>query len=274
MYKSKKSTYGLYGVGVYLFSFGIIVLIGTVAGVFGFANHKPIFLLLGFGTVLYGIISTSGWYFGRYVIPGTPVDFARKVISSLSLNGTEKVLDVGTGRGLFAVEIAKRLMTGTVIGIDVWQPESIKRLTFVHKWTQPTGNSKDRACLNAKIERVEEKVKFIDMDASHLDFGENTFDLVVCGYVIGHLGRHGKKALNEINRVLKPAGKLVIVDNVRDLTYFLMSTPHLFFFSYLRGKKAKRLTSKYWISMLSETGFKLYSSEQARGIIVIEADKK
>ena len=262
-----------YGVGVYLFSFGVIVLIGAVGVVFGFAIHKPIFALLGFGAVLYGIISTSGWYIGRYVIPGSPVDFARKVISSLSLNGTEKVLDVGTGRGLFAIEVAKRLTSETVIGIDVWEPESTKRLTFVHKWAQPTRNSKDRACLNAEIERVEGKVKFINMDASHLDFGENTFDLVICGYVISHLGRHGKKALNEINRVLKPTGKLLIVDNVRDFTYFLMSTPHLFLFSYIRGKKAKKLTSKYWTSMLSETGFRNNRSERAKGIMVIEAEK-
>lgn len=273
MNKSKKSRYGLYGVGVYLFSFGTIVLIGTAGIVFGFANHQPIFVLLGIVAVLYGIISTSGWYIGRYVIPGSPIDIARKVVSSLLLNGTEKVLDVGTGRGLFAIEVAKRLTSGTVIGIDVWEPESIKRLNFVHKWAQPTGSSKDRACLNAKIESVEEKINFINMDASNLDFGENTFDRVICGYVISHLGKHGGKVLNEINRVLKPAGKLLIVDNVRDLTYFLMSTPHLFFISYLRGKKAKKLNLKYWISMLSETGFRLYSSEKAKGIIVIEAEK-
>jgi hypothetical protein len=53
-----------------------------------------------------------------------------------------------------------------------------------------------------------------------------------------------------------------------------MSTPHLFFFSYLRGKKAKWLTSKYWTSIMTETGFKLYSAERAKGIIVIEAEKK
>jgi hypothetical protein len=70
MNKSKKSRYGLYGVGVYLFSFGTIVLIGTAGIVFGFANHQPIFVLLGIVAVLYGIISTSGWYIGRYVIPG------------------------------------------------------------------------------------------------------------------------------------------------------------------------------------------------------------
>ena len=111
------------------------------------------------------------------------------------------------------------------------------------------------------------------MDASHLDFGGNTYDIVICGYVISHLGRHGRKALKEINRVLKPTGKLLIVDNVRDLTYFLMSTPHLFFFSYLRGKKAKWLTSKYWTSIMTETGFRLYNAERAKGIIVIEAEK-
>ena len=274
MHKSKKSSYGLYGAGVYFFSLGIIVLIGAGASVIGFISQKPNFVLFGFCIILYGIISTSGWYFGRYVIPGSPVYFARKVISALSLKGTERVLDVGTGRGLFAVEIAKRLTAGKVIGIDAWVPDNIEKLTFVHKWTQPTGNSKDRACLNASIEGVEQKVKFINMDACNLNFSENSFDLIVCAYVIGHLGRHGRKALIEINRVLKPTGKLLIVDNCRDLTYLLMSTPHLFILSYLRGKKAKQLTSKYWISMLSETGFRLFSSEQKTGIIVLEAYKK
>ncbi len=91
----------------------------------------------------------------------------------------------------------------------------------------------------------------------------------MCGYVLGHLGHYASAVLCDIHRVLKPHGQLVIIDNVRDVTYVLLSMPHLFVQSYLRGTKARTLTTSYWLSLCEESGFHLQGLQQGRGIITL-----
>ena len=267
----KKPRYGLYGGKVYLVSFAFFVFLGAAIIASGVMTGSQGLRVTGLCVILYGAISTIGWLLGRYVIPGGQVTVAQSVIVSMGLNGSESVLDVGTGKGLYAIEIAKKITTVGIVAIDLWEPHNCEEMEYHQKWAQPTGNTIKNACLNARLEGVAEKVTFLNMDANRLKFPRGTFDLVVCAYVIGHLGYHGKKVLAETNRVLKPGGRLVIIDNVRDLTFFLMSTPHLFVLSYLRGKKARRLTRRYWLTLIAETGYRLNHMRNGKGIILLEA---
>src|SRR5579871_1972349 len=70
-----------------------------------------------------------------------------QLLDQLALKGDEKVLDVGCGRGLLAVGAAKRLKTGKVTGVDVWNPEVL------------SGNSAEAARENAKTEGVADRVR-------------------------------------------------------------------------------------------------------------------
>ncbi len=79
------------------------------------------------------------------------------LVSMLALNGDEKVLDAGCGRGLMSIGIAKRLKTGKVTGIDVWDPRVI------------SGNSLESARANAKAEGVGEKIRYEQADLRKLD---------------------------------------------------------------------------------------------------------
>jgi len=51
-------------------------------------------------------------------------------------------------------------------------------------------------------------------DAHHLPFDDATFDTVVCTFGLCAIPDH-TKALNEMTRVLRPGGQLILVDHIR-----------------------------------------------------------
>ncbi len=269
-FKRKKPSYGFYYIKLYMLMLTTFVVIGLGVLLFGKRIDLPKVQFIGVTIVAYGILTTLGWAIARYVIPGNRIKFAKKVIASLSLKGNELILDVGSGRGLYAVEAAKMLTNGKVVGIDLWNEEEIPKSIYHHKLSQPTGNTILNALKNAEIEGVAEKIQFLNMDANHLQFDIDSFDIAICGFIIGHLREYGLNVLQEIRRILKPSGRLVLIDNFRDITYFLLSTPHLFVFSYLKGTKARRLTKENWITNVKSAGFNISRCEARKGIIVIK----
>jgi hypothetical protein len=68
------------------------------------------------------------------------------MLNMLRWRGDERVLDVGTGRGLLLIGAARRLTTGTATGIDVWSTKDL------------SGNSLERTQTNIDVEGVNKKV--------------------------------------------------------------------------------------------------------------------
>jgi len=136
-----------------------------------------------------------------------------KVMDSLPWRGDEQVLDVGCGRGLLLVAAARRLRAGKATGIDIWQRQDL------------SGNDPQAAWENARIEGVADRVEIREGDARQIPFPDATFDIVVSCQVLHNLSKAGERALalQEIARVLKPGGRLVILDfrNVREYAQVL-----------------------------------------------------
>jgi len=107
-------------------------------------------------------------------------------------------LDVGCGRGLLAIGAARRLKTGKVTGIDVWNPQEL------------SGNSADAAKENAKTEGVADRVRFESGYARKLVYPENHFDAVISANALHTLAddQEREQALREMLRVLKPGGTI------------------------------------------------------------------
>jgi len=154
----------------------------------------------------------------------------------LGLKGDEKVLDVGCGLGKMSIGIAKHLKTGKVIGIDVWNKAEIP------------GNSVERAMENAKIEGVADKTEFQTGNVLAIPFDDESFDVVTSVSVINNLHNDTDKlkVLKEIRRVLRPEGKFLLLEPLRDLQGALLFTP---LFIWMTSPKNK------WVQLLEVTGF-------------------
>jgi SAM-dependent methyltransferase len=125
-----------------------------------------------------------------------------RVLDRIPWRGDEAVLDVGCGRGLFLVGAARRLTTGRAVGVDLWQSEDL------------SGNRPEAAVENARREGVADRVDVRDGDARQLPFADASFDVVVSSMALHNIyDRPGREcAVREIARVLKPGGRVLIVD--------------------------------------------------------------
>lgn len=122
---------------------------------------------------------------------GTPASFfdcfAERLVSLASLSPTDNVLDVATGQGSILKKVADVVGTeGNIVGIDI--NSAVLEQTF--KKLQNYSN-----------------IKLFCMDAQKLEFGDNAFDAVFCGFALYCFANLGK-AVKEFFRVLKPGGKV------------------------------------------------------------------
>jgi ubiquinone/menaquinone biosynthesis C-methylase UbiE len=132
-----------------------------------------------------------------------------KLLNLIQWSGREYVLDIGCGRGLMLIGAAKRLTTGKAIGIDLWQQQD------------QANNNAEATLANAKIEDVLERIEVKTADMRELPFPENHFDVVVSNWAVHNVeaAADRQRALNEIIRVLKPGGSVVIGDIVNQTEY-------------------------------------------------------
>jgi ubiquinone/menaquinone biosynthesis C-methylase UbiE len=129
-----------------------------------------------------------------------------KLLDLLALSGAERVLDVGCGRGLLLVGAARRLTTGSAVGVDIWQSEDL------------SGNRPEAALENARREGVLGRVRVETADMRTLPFPDEAFDVVVSRAAVHNLYARADraKALGEMARVLAPGGT-VLIDDIRHL---------------------------------------------------------
>lgn len=136
--------------------------------------------------------------------PGKRAIWAQ-LLDELGLRGGEHVLDVGCGRGAVLMLAARRVPAGRAVGADIWRRRD------------QSGNSRAAAERNAAAEGVRDRVEFVDADARALPFASASFDLVV-SLAISNIREAGGRAqaLREAVRVLRPGGRLRIVDDGAD----------------------------------------------------------
>jgi ubiquinone/menaquinone biosynthesis C-methylase UbiE len=127
-----------------------------------------------------------------------------RLLDLITWSGRERVLDVGCGRGLILIGVAKRLSTGIATGIDIWQSEDL------------TGNSLEATLENARREGVRDRVDVQTADMRKMPFPSESFDVVVSRAAIHNVynAKDRAQVIREIARVLKPGGT-ALIDDIR-----------------------------------------------------------
>jgi ubiquinone/menaquinone biosynthesis C-methylase UbiE len=132
-----------------------------------------------------------------------------RMLSMIDWKGNEKVLDIGTGRGLLMIGAAEKLTLGKSIGIDIWNVGDMH------------SNTVQNTLRNAGLEGVLEKVKVKNEDVRTLSFPDATFDVVLSNLCIHNIPTQAgrEQACREIARVLKPHGTVIITDKAHTQEY-------------------------------------------------------
>lgn len=125
---------------------------------------------------------------------GREKSLRRMTVNLAQVKSGDCVLEVGCGTGTLTLAAKQQAgQSGKVFGIDVI-PEMIKL-------------SKQKAA-QARLD-----VTFQSGSIENIPFPENQFDVVMCSFMIFHMSEEvRRKGIAEIYRVLKPQGRLMVLD--------------------------------------------------------------
>lgn len=112
----------------------------------------------------------------------------RSFIEFLELEETASVLEIGSGLGILAQDVARVVTKGEVYGVE-YSPEQLARAEV--------------SVPNLHLTRG---------DAHRLEFEDERFDVVYCRYVLEHVAAPAQ-VLREMRRVLKPGGRVFVQEN-------------------------------------------------------------
>jgi demethylmenaquinone methyltransferase/2-methoxy-6-polyprenyl-1,4-benzoquinol methylase len=116
----------------------------------------------------------------------------KRAIKFLKPGNPKVIMDMATGTGDFAME-ALKLNPDRVVGLDL----SEDMLKYGR--------------IKADRKGVSDIVEYVKGDSENLQFDDNTFDAMTVGFGVRNF-EHLEKGLSEMLRVLKPGGKLVVLE--------------------------------------------------------------
>jgi SAM-dependent methyltransferase len=175
----------------------------TVTGLWsGILTVGPVGLSFGPMGLITGIlcVAMAAWMLWESKVG--KVRERERLLDLVPWTGHEHVLDVGCGRGLMLIGAARRLTTGKATGIDLWNAADL------------SGNKPEATLENCRIENVSDRVEVVTGDMRTLPFPDASFDVVLSSNAIHNLYDASDRdaAIAQIARVLKPGGRVLIVD--------------------------------------------------------------
>jgi demethylmenaquinone methyltransferase / 2-methoxy-6-polyprenyl-1,4-benzoquinol methylase len=212
-------------------------------------------------------------FLNRFMSGGIDISWRKKTILQLKNIQPKIVLDVATGTADIALLTHKMLQPTKIMGIDI--SEGMLQL----------GNQKI-----AKL-NLQNTIELQLGDAENLPFEDNYFDAVTVAYGVRNF-ENLEKGLKEILRVLKPNGKLAVLEcskpnnkGIKGLYNFYMVKVMPKLGGFLSGNKQAYLylnnsvqafpEGQHFLNILNQTGFtQTYLKPLSLGVCTIYCGSK
>lgn len=166
-------------------------------------------------------ISSQYDFLNHFLSLGIDIRWRQKAIQHLSAFQPKIILDVATGTGDFALQTLA-LRPSQVVGVDI------------SEGMLEVGRKK------MKARAVDQVIELRTGDSENLPFEENKFDAVIVAFGVRNF-ENLDKGLSEMLRVLRPGGRLVVLEFSKP-TSFPMKQLYHFYFNHVLPKIGR------WIS--------------------------
>lgn len=143
-------------------------------------------------TKMFDTISNEYDGLNRVISFGIDVKWRKKVVDIVTKHQPSNILDIATGTGDLAINLAKT-NASEIVGLDISEGMlEVGRKKIAQK-------------------KLDSKIKMMVGDSENLPFDDNTFDAITVAFGIRNF-ESLEKGLAEIHRVLKPNGMFVILE--------------------------------------------------------------
>ncbi len=213
-------------------------------------------------------ISGTYDFLNHFMSLGIDIIWRKKAIRALQASKPQRLLDVATGTGDFALEAIKLLQPRKVIGVDI----SSGMLDIAREKINKKG--------------LQDQFEVVLADSENLPFADGTFDAVTVAFGVRNF-ENLEKGLANIHRVLRPGGKAVILEFSKPKGFPVKQFYHFYFnhvtprigkvfskdhraYSYLPESVAQFPDGKQFTDILRRVGFyEAQSRPQTFGICTI-----
>ena len=208
----------------------LIVALQAFYSYYALAGHQ-ICQIVSFTFLL---LLAVNFFIGNVIIASNRKDLALPYVD-LFKSGKDHVLDAGCGAGRTCISLSKVAPDLNIIAFD----------RFDAKYIDDGG--KGLLKHNLEIAGITSRVKIEQGDITSTSFNGNSIDAAVSSYMFDHLGKNKLLALKEMERILKPGGRFLLIIVVRGYSSFALANILSFVFP----------TRQYWKQLFSQSGFTL-----------------
>ena len=164
-------------------------------------------------TQMFDNIASKYDLLNRILSLGIDKSWRKKAIKNLNSTDHRRILDVATGTADLAIEINKQINPTQIIGLDI----SSEMINFGNK----------------KIEKLklQDRIKLEVGDSENMPFDNDSFDATTVAFGVRNFGNL-KRGLQEMHRILRPDGKIVVLEFSKPL-YFPFKQFFNLYFKYI-----------------------------------------
>lgn len=224
----------------YIFGYAGIILLLLVLVIVSGAQGWWAFIPLGFAALLLVAFYLGASIWAAHLqYDGAVHDM---LFDMARLRPEDRFVHIGVGLRTTAIGLGRRLTTGHMTVVDIYNPQLMP------------GGAIIRGRALAPRPGPDNRVSWREGGVELLPLPDSSVRVVTMDFTLGTLWQKGdqRQLLLEIGRILKPGGRLVVMERVRGYTSWLV-----------RGPLALRLPpDEYWRELLTSAGLEVRQEEE------------